>query len=146
MKKIFNLLICLLFGIFAFTNKVFAVSGEASEFCSDTSPIWRFAGYILYMIKIIVPLIIIVLGIIDLFKAVTSNDEKAISKAAFAVGKRIIMGVAIFFVPTIVSFVFSLVAADKSNYKTCVDCLLHPRDNSCRNAVCDVNPKANNCK
>ena len=48
-------------------------------FCVTTSSIWQFAGYILFAIKIAVPLIIIILGILDFFKAMTAAKDDAIN-------------------------------------------------------------------
>lgn len=45
------------------------------NFCLKTSGMWQLAGYVLFAIKIIVPLIIIVLGIIDFAKASLSSDD-----------------------------------------------------------------------
>ena len=78
------------------------------NFCLKTSGMWQLAGYVLFAIKIIVPLIIIVLGIIDFAKASLSSDDKAVSKAAASLLNRFIIGVAVFFVPTVVSIVLGL--------------------------------------
>ena len=45
-------------------------------FCYKTASIWHTIGYAFFIVKIVVPLIIIILGIIDFTKAVISNDEK----------------------------------------------------------------------
>ena len=105
------------------------------SFCVDSSSIWQYVGYLLMVLKIIIPLLIIILAMFDLGKAITSQDDSAISKAAGSVGKRIIMGIAIFFVPTIISFVFSLVTAAAPQIKAaepCQKCLLDPTSETCK--------------
>lgn len=107
---------------------------DPTSFCVDTAPIWQFMGYIFFLIKIVIPLIIIVLGIVDLFKVLTSNDEKAINKATYSVVQRLIMGVAIFFVPTIISFLFTMLKESVpflESAEACQTCLLRPNGDAC---------------
>ncbi|MDE6284163.1 MAG: hypothetical protein K2M17_00235, partial [Bacilli bacterium] len=114
---------------------------DPTSFCVDTAPIWRFAGYIFMLIKIIIPLIIIVLGIVDLFKVITSGDDKAMNKAMASVVQRVVMGIAIFFVPTVVSLIFSIIkesAPFLESADACQVCLLRPTSSgkdSCENYV-----------
>ena len=144
MKIIKRLLsIVLIVTIFTFSN----VLAESNEFCIDTSEIWRYVGYFLLVIKIIIPIIIIVMGIFDFAKAVTSSDEKALGKAASSLGQRIVMGVAIFFVPTIISFIFSLIGAAAPQIKEvapCKDCLLRPLSDDCKGYINEAKEIRNN--
>ena len=115
-------------------------------FCEDTAPIWRFVGYILFALKIIIPVVIIILGIMDFANAMIAKDEKAITNAAKSVGKRLILGIAIYFVPLLVSYIFSLIG-DASPYiekiESCEVCLLNPRSDDCRKAVNKANTSVN---
>ena len=52
------------------------------EFCYKTAKVWQIVGYAIMIIKIIVPLVLIILGMIDFFKAIMDSDAKAISKTA----------------------------------------------------------------
>lgn len=54
-------------------------------------------------IKICVPILCVVLISIDLLGAVTSGDEKNIKEAQNRAVKRLIIGVVIFFIPTLVN-------------------------------------------
>ncbi len=108
------------------------------SFCQDTAPIFQYIGKFILIIKIVLPIVIIVLGIIELAKAVTSSDDKALQLAIGSLVKRLIMGIAIFFVTTIVSFVFSLVEIAVpylEKAEECEACLLHPNDTDCKNYV-----------
>lgn len=100
------------------------------SFCSKTAAIWQMVGKIIVIVKITVPLILIILGMIDFFKAITSSDDKAISKSVRSLVTKVIAGILIFFVPTLVNVAFSLVGAFKSDlkkdYDTCRVCLLNP--------------------
>lgn len=68
------------------------------------------------VIKIIIPIIIIVLVSIDMVKAISAGDEKIMKKAQGDAIKRIIIGVIVFLVPTIV---FALLELIGSNAGTC---------------------------
>ena len=57
-----------------------------------------------------IPIILIVLGTIDLGKAVISSDEKQVKEAQGKLVKRPIYAVLVFFIVFIVNFVFSMVA------------------------------------
>ncbi len=58
------------------------------------------------VIQIGIPIILILMGSIDLGKAVMSNDDKEIKGATGKLIKRAIAAVAVFFVVTLVSVVF----------------------------------------
>lgn len=102
-------------------------------FCRDTASIWKFIGEIIYIIRIVIPIIIVVLGMIDLGKAVMAGEEKVVKEAQKSFIKRLIYGVAVFFVFTVVEVVFSLlgVETDKGDGKICWDCASMPHNKSC---------------
>ena len=64
------------------------------------------------LIQYAVPIVIIILGSIDLFKAVIASKDDEIKAAQKLLIKRVIYGVAIFFVFSIVSLVFSTLSSD----------------------------------
>lgn len=68
------------------------------------------------LIQIGIPIILIILGMLDLGKAVVASKEDEIKNAQKMLIKRAIYAVAIFFVVLIVELVFGLVAdnADKA--------------------------------
>lgn len=92
---------------------------------------FQIVGYILYVAKILVPLILIIMGTIDFAKATISSDDKAPKEAVTMLIKRILIAVIIFLIPTILSFLLPLVngateAFTDSNFTDCTDCLLDP--------------------
>lgn len=101
-------------------------------FCHETASIWQIVGYVILIFKILIPVILIIMGTIDLGKAIVSSDDKAISKSISSFAKRIIIAVAIFFIPTIIGLSFDLVTEFsqdiKEDYSNCLDCLLSPDD------------------
>lgn len=108
------------------------VGATLKGFCSDASPVLIWVGWILTIFKIAIPFLIIGYGMFDLGKAVVASKDDEIKKAANSLLKRAIAGIAIFFVPTIVMWVFGGVATYNSDqnviddYEICKNCILHP--------------------
>jgi len=100
----------------------------AVDFCASTKGIWGVVGYIINFLKIAIPIIIILLATIDLGKAVMAGKEDEIKSAQKMLLKRIIYGVAIFFVTTIVQLAFSLVGENvkSGSGKECFQCISKP--------------------
>lgn len=67
---------------------------------------------IMPLIQFAVPIVIIVLGSIDLFKAVIASKEDEIKAAQKMLIKRLIYGVAIFFIVFVVQLVFQSLASN----------------------------------
>ncbi len=96
------------------------------DICSDSNTvgIFKFWGYILKVAFIAVPILLIVMGSIDILKAVAANKEEDIKKAYSTLIKRIIAAVIVFLVPIIVNlFMNAVLGVDKSN---CYTCLINP--------------------
>jgi len=75
----------------------------------DLVPIFSFLKQGVYpIIQIGIPILLIIMGSIDLGKAVLSSDDKEIKGATSKLIKRCIAAIAIFFVTTIVSLVMGL--------------------------------------
>ena len=75
----------------------------------DLVPVVRFIKYGVYpIIQIGIPILLILMGTIDLGKAVLSSDDKEIKGATSKLVKRAIAAVAVFFVATIVSLVMNM--------------------------------------
>lgn len=96
-----------------------------TNFCAETASIWKIVGWLVLIIKIVIPLLLIVFGMIDLGKAVIASKDDAIKSSVSSLVKRFIAAVAIFFVPTLVSAVFNMigVTTDNNDYNTCVQCV-----------------------
>ena len=76
------------------------------------------------VIQIGIPIILIVLGMIDLGKAVIASDDGEVKKAQGRLIRRCIYAVAVFFVVTLVTLLFNLVAesSSKSGTNAWADC------------------------
>jgi len=82
---------------------------------------------IIPLIQIGIPIILIVLGMLDLGKAVVASKDDEIKNAQKMLIKRCIYAIAIFFVVLIVNLVFGLLSStgdkeitnDSASWKTC---------------------------
>ena len=87
-------------------------------------------SFVITLIQIAVPIVLIIMGMLDLLKGITSQKEDEIKKGQQIFVKRLITGVLIFFIIVIVKFVISLVAdSNTSNIVECIDCFM---DNNCK--------------
>ena len=92
----------------------------------------RIVGYVIRIVCWFVPLLIIVLGMVDFGRAALSNDEKAINKATTALIRRVIAGIVVFLLPTIIMAALNIVFPDEvqneknSNFGRCTKCLFDP--------------------
>ncbi len=100
---------------------------EEKAFCVGTAKIWKLVGNILFIFKIVIPLLVIIFGMIDLGKAVVASKDDEIKKAAKSLGMRALAGLIIFFIPTLVGFLFLMVdGISEDDYKPCADCISKP--------------------
>ncbi len=111
--------------------------GEIKDinFCSQPGILKAFqiVGYVLFVLKILVPLVLIGLGMVDFAKAAVSSDDKANKEALNTLIRRLIIGAVIFFIPTIINFVLLMVddqivntVGKNSNFINCTNCLFDP--------------------
>ena len=89
-----------------------------ASFCNDDSmKIFKFIGTIITFIKIIVPIILVIMGSIDLAKAVMAQKDDEIKKGYQSLMKRVIVAVIIFFLPSLVSMIIGLVGEEENSVK-----------------------------
>lgn len=98
----------------------------ASNFCSDFGSTLKLVSYSILIVRTIVPLLIIAMGTFDLYKAVTSGKDDDLKNQIITLGKRIVIGFAVFFLPTFVNLVVDAFNKQPADYKTCLDCISNP--------------------
>ena len=93
------------------------------EFCQSKGVLTTFKvlHVLLTIARITVPLILIIIASIAFFKAVISNDEKANQKAFKDLIVSGIVGLIIFFIPTVVYAIVNL-AGKSTSFKSCQVC------------------------
>lgn len=112
---------------------------DIGQFCNKMGGMLQIIGYVLTVFKIAIPVIIVALGMFDFGKAVVAEKEDEIKKQTKRLIYRVVAGIVIFFVPSIVLFIFENVgdyssAKDAASFTNCENCLLRPSE-------CDVSSK-----
>lgn len=76
------------------------------------------------IIQIVVPILLVIFGMIDLFKGITAQKEEELKKAQQLFIKRLISGALVFFVFVAVKLLISLVAdnSGKNGVNRIMDC------------------------
>ena len=97
---------------------------DAAALCTDLQPVLRLVGIVVFGIKVVVPIILIVVGMIDMAKAVTEKDENKIKDAQHKLIKKAIAAVLVFLIVTIVGVLMRLIGAD--DYSKCMTCINNP--------------------
>ena len=124
-KKIFTFIILLLLCM-----PIITVGAVEKVSCGNVSDIPKkipeLTSWLFTIVQIAVPVILVIMGAIDLFKGITAQKEDEIKKSQQVFVKRLITGVLIFFVVVIAKFLVSLLAGDGTNYIVdCIDCFLN---------------------
>ena len=104
-----------------FGNPTYAGTKDANGNYTDPPSLAYIIDTVLDYARILVPILIILLGSLDLAKAVTAGKEDEMRKAQAKFAKRILAGVILFFVPVIVNLVMKLadIAWEGLGYYTC---------------------------
>lgn len=89
---------------------------------------------LLTIARITVPLIIIIMASVAFFKATIANDEKANAKAFKDLMISVIVGIIVFFIPTIVYAIVNLSGNKNSSFKSCQVCFTG-KDGNCKSLI-----------
>lgn len=130
---IFIIFICL----FTFIPNVNAENFTCSAFGSDVyidKHLAQITKYVILILQIVAPIILVIMGMVDLMKGITSQKEDEIKKGQQTFIKRLIAGLILFFVFAITKFVISVAASSSdSNIMNCASCFISgPDDADCR--------------
>lgn len=108
---------------------------DVSTFCEGpVQGVFTTIGWVFFILKIVIPIVLIVMGSIDLAKAVVASKDDEIKKAVASLVKRAVLGILIFFIPTILSFVVELIGGDdiydenSGTFGRCTYCMLNPSE------------------
>ncbi len=102
------------------------------QFCEkeEIQRLFTFLGNLMDILKIVIPIIIVIIGSVDLVKAVVAQKDDEIKKGYLVLLKRIIIGVVIFFIPGVVNLILNMANGDSVNKNMCMSCFSTP--NSCK--------------
>ena len=119
------------------TGDVFATCTDGSTECGGSGicvpdVLTSLVSTIITIIKIGVPIILIVLGMIDMGKAVASQKEDEIKKGQKILLSRCIAAGIVFFVVAIVQLLFGIIGADDDNNSmwNCINKFVNKNQNS----------------
>lgn len=124
-KKIFIMLLFVMMFL-----PILDVSAEVTKVtCGNITGIPKkipeLTSFIITVVQIAVPVILVVLGTLDLFKGVTAGKEDEMKKGQTMFIKRLILAAIIFFIVVISKFLISIIAdTDKTNIIECIDCFV----------------------
>lgn len=99
-------------------------------------------GYLVTIIKVLVPVILIITGIKSLFKAMIDDDSSNIKKSANLFITKFIVGAFIFFIPALFNALFSVVSGydqTKVKFTDCAICLTNTK--SCKMKISKAEAK-----
>lgn len=134
MKKYLKYIVIAAIFFFILANPVLAADANL-KVCEDSGVLKTFqmAGYVLYVVKIVVPLLLILFGIVDMVKVIISGDDGSLNKQVAVIIKRGIVAIIVFLIPSVVDALFSVVTNYSDvmeEYKDCYNCIMTPSDSS----------------
>ena len=80
-----------------------------ADMCDSMPETIGIINELLGIVKIAIPILLITLGTVDFVKAMVAKDEQGMKKAQSTFVTRLIIGVAIFFVPMIMRFLLDII-------------------------------------
>ena len=96
----------------------------AQDFCNSAQPILRLVGWVYIGIEIVVPILLIIMGMLDLAKAVAEKSDDKIKAAQQLLIKRAIAAAIVFLVAAAVGLLMRVVGSDA--YSKCTKCVFTP--------------------
>ncbi len=127
-KKILkSLFIIAIMVAFLGLNIVYAATTSHIKFCDygGVRRTFKIIGIVINIAKILVPMIIIITEIISITSVIISGKEEDLVANWKVLVKKIIAGLVIFILPTVIDFTIdSLVGYNDSGFSQCSNCLL----------------------
>ena len=111
-------------------NTTVSCGGEMIKDIPVTLP--KIISIVYTVIQIAVPIVLVIFGMLDLFKGIAAEKDDEIKKGQQMFIKRLISAAIIFFVFIIVRVVISLAASDEDNSKGILDCAECFISNKCK--------------
>ena len=95
------------------------------EYCSNNlMSFYELIGILILIVKCFIPLIIIFFGTFDIISYIINiKKDNAFDKIKHFI-KRVIVGIIIFFLPTIIIYIFEQIDFDESLYTCAYECVL----------------------
>ena len=100
---------------------------DHDDFCGQLAGVWTIGGYVLFMTKIVVPLLLIIMSMVELTKAITADKD---TNPFSLIKNKIIAAVAVFLVAQLVTIVLGVIGSD-TDWASCAKCTAHPFSDGC---------------
>ena len=111
------------------TNKVYCGSEEQGRITGIPKKVPELTSAAVTIIQVAIPIILVMLGTLDLFKGITAGKEDEIKKGQQLFIKRLAVAAVVFLIVIIVKFFISVIAdTNQTNIIDCIDCFI---DNDC---------------
>ena len=129
-------------------NQIFLADKEITFAFCESSGILKalnIIGKVITVIKIMVPIILIITSIKSLFNAILAEDDSMIKKSIELFIVKICVGAMVFFIPTIIGTVFSVVHdydKTKIKFSECGTCFMGT--NKCQTMIVNAEKKEKN--
>lgn len=110
------------------------------DFCQgNVLRVFTTLGWIFFILKILIPLVLIIFGVIDISKAVLSSKDDEIKKSTKTLIMRVVAGIIIFLVPSFLNFIVGLIGSkadgvyneNNGTFADCTSCMLSPGQDYC---------------
>jgi len=107
------------------------------DMCLNTIYAWRLIGYILYIVRVCVPIVIIVISTKSFYNGVIKGKQEELSKALIELLKKIAIGIIIFLIPTFINISFKMLTGKDgiNDFIMCTSCMDAPGSNECSNYI-----------
>ncbi|MGM9834893.1 MAG: hypothetical protein ACI31M_03855 [Bacilli bacterium] len=130
MKKSIKYVIFTIFTYMFLSVTVLAQNANLGLECDQgVVDVFKIGGYALFIVKILVPLLLMIVACVDMFKAVIGNDQDLVKKQTQVIMKRAIASIVIFLLPSIIYFAFTVLVnfdSDLEKYDNLGMCLREP--------------------
>ena len=123
MKRRINKLYLMVLYYVIFGFKIIAKANGETINCNEWGEVLDDFQNIFDFCKIIIPLLIIGLSVMDFIKAVAGKDDKDLKKAGTRLMKRLALAIAFFFLPLLLNYFLELMGA---GVDVCVELEVQP--------------------
>ncbi len=107
-------------------------------FCENTIKAWQLGGYLMFILKILVPVLVIITGMVPFLDAVIKGDSKTVFGSFQSLFRKLFAALLVFFAPTIIaSSIRLLINRDMVNdeVRACSICFEKPNEEKCHNFI-----------
>lgn len=137
MKKSIKYMSFALLAFLVISLRVNATDANLNLQCDEgIISVFKIGGNVLFIIKIVVPILLIVTASVDMFKAVIGSDQDLVLKQTQIIIKRGIAAIIVFLLPSIIYFAFTSLVnidSDLEKFDNLGMCLKEP--GSCQKAA-----------